>query len=1635
MKKVNRLIKKVWEKKKKVLKDFFSKFIIIAKHNKVSLGILGLIFLFIFIIGFTFTEINQTHKVMKQKDNFFIESIHPNSESLPHPIDKPLEIVFTHEIYDIDLLSRNIDIEPDAKFTVKVDLESPRKIIINPVDKFKTNTQYKVTILAGEYGPNLTLEENYEYYFLTQSDFSNSLTEDTIFWVDSLFNEKHTYRLYVSNFSYNKLGLAETPEEVHIKLHRTRNSEALRALEEFAYTISNTEENKDKMKDYVFKIDNDLAEEIYSTNIKVMPTDYGFVVKLDLPIEESGVYYAEASVSGKVVTTNFILINSYGLQSRTLKKDHFITAQSLRDSKVIPGAKINGYIFKEGKGLTKTVELETNSNGQVSFADDISHDLDVITSEFNGELTIDSVGNYPLGVSNVDIEGREYHNGLNAHFSSYLSPFNYKYNIITDRDVYKPGETIYYKVLGRYNQKGSWQIKKRNINIIGSYYGAEHVEVDFGSKVLNEFGVANGQYTIPENNENSYFFIWVEDPEFDYHFARKTVGVVDFEKPQYEISVELDKNAYKNGDNVNARIKAMQYDGTLVKNTKIKVNISTNPLSPYKKNDYKLCDKLKNNYVYYPEKDLEYVESKEIELDENGNVEVNFTVNDAVVNYLGEVSVTAILGDNYGSRSEGAGSAIFHSTEHYLATYMDQSHVESGKEAYLNTEIYTPNCEPIPNKTGAFKVTEYNYDRQDSTIVYEREFTTNNFGKAETPIILEKSGQHKIITSVPSFQNEIEDSTYLWIFNNNDLFQEYFNEGNTIAIDLNKEKYSVGETATATVYHPGLSGDLWVTINRNFMHENKIIRLDKYKSEIQFVIKDEYVPTANFEISLFSNNRYYHAEKEIKVETITKEVNIKIQPNKKIYKPGEKAVFKINTSNQGIPVKSNLAVAIVDKASLDIQTRGNFWGEISLMESFYNKNHRETLDSNSLEVVNYGIMQGRGSGGDEPRNHFTNTAYWNPEIITDSDGNATFTAEMPDNLTKWAVIAWAITEETKVGEETAFIQTATDLKIQTFIPEQITKGDTMEVYATVFNLTNQAQSFNIQIQPSNEFRLLNSNDSYPIDLPVGSQKKVSWTITALSESNNAKILIETKGGDAYDGIEKTINILDKTYYNFQSYSGIGGNSFRINNSGVRDQELIISVVDSIPKFLQKLSNVPINDESYVDTINTVIGHNIYYKNVKFLKGGKSTIDYLNKNIEKRLNQYLSQAKRTSDGGFWPRNDKSPYNAQPIETLKAYAALSHAVSIGFKNYQGNASSALSWLKANARSNDEKALVLMYETEFSQNGSKTEFSNLYSNRGSMNPLGLASLLISAQNLQLSTESKSIESMLISKMKTLNGTNYWEGVSIFNSENFIDPTNIGLYALAKSGNVEEAKKAALWIFNNYEDLNNHNSLFPIKPFIEKGFIELDRSLNQNSNWNITLNGKKVLSSSISAINSVTLKDLDDGDSEINIDSGGSDILVNIIYKERSKLNKNYNSTIVDKNVSLRDLNGNKIDSLKEGEYGFLNIEVNSKIITGFPDIRFLLPPGIEFIDNTLSNSKIPSEVLQSEYYKSKRIGDIQSVNGEIIFKNSVTYKLGNVEFIYPIRGRSAGSYTLGPVNSFLKNNPNIWDTSKEKTITVVK
>ncbi len=98
------------------------------------------------------------------------------------------------------------------------------------------------------------------------------------------------------------------------------------------------------------------------------------------------------------------------------------------------------------------------------------------------------------------------------------------------------------------------------------------------------------------------------------------------------------------------------------------------------------------------------------------------------------------------------------------------------------------------------------------------------------------------------------------------------------------------------------------------------------------------------------------------------------------------------------------------------------------------------------------------------RKNFNETAFFFPDLQTDSTGDIEFSFTMPEALTKWKLQTLAHTKDLAIGLSTKEIVTQKQLMVQPNAPRFFREGDRMEFSAKIVNLTDKELTGQAQLQ-------------------------------------------------------------------------------------------------------------------------------------------------------------------------------------------------------------------------------------------------------------------------------------------------------------------------------------------------------------------------------------------------------------------------------------------------------------------------------------------------------------------------------------------------------------------------------------------
>ena len=161
----------------------------------------------------------------------------------------------------------------------------------------------------------------------------------------------------------------------------------------------------------------------------------------------------------------------------------------------------------------------------------------------------------------------QYHYNYNRY-----TPEPYKFaEIFTDRAIYRPGQTVFFKAILLENDENQVPSILSNKNVEVNFKDANYQEISSLSLKSNEFGSVNGSFTIPLGKLNGNFTIEVGS-NIGIN-GQKNIQVEEYKRPTFEVKTNAITGEYKVNDQIKVTGSALTLAGTNVDGAIVKYKV------------------------------------------------------------------------------------------------------------------------------------------------------------------------------------------------------------------------------------------------------------------------------------------------------------------------------------------------------------------------------------------------------------------------------------------------------------------------------------------------------------------------------------------------------------------------------------------------------------------------------------------------------------------------------------------------------------------------------------------------------------------------------------------------------------------------------------------------------------------------------------------------------------------------------------------------------------------------------------------------------------------------------------------------------------------------------------------------------
>ncbi|MDP1917540.1 MAG: AgmX/PglI C-terminal domain-containing protein [Myxococcales bacterium] len=169
------------------------------------------------------------------------------------------------------------------------------------------------------------------------------------------------------------------------------------------------------------------------------------------------------------------------------------------------------------------------------------------------------------------------------------------------------------------------------------------------------------------------------------------------------------------------------------------------------------------------------------------------------------------------------------------------------------------------------------------------------------------------------------------------------------------------------------------------------------------------------------------------------------------------------------------------------------------------------------------------------RQHFPETLYVHPQLISDEKGVAELTVPLADSITAWRVSALASSADGKLGSMDAPLKVFQDFFVDLDVPVALVRGDEATVPIAIYNYLETSQDVRLEVEKAPWFELLGEAPK-KVTLAAGGVEGRSLRLRVL-EPGEHKLIVRADGASESDVVARELLVTEAGREDQVSVSG------------------------------------------------------------------------------------------------------------------------------------------------------------------------------------------------------------------------------------------------------------------------------------------------------------------------------------------------------------------------------------------------------------------------------------------------------------------------------------------------------------------
>jgi hypothetical protein len=164
-------------------------------------------------------------------------------------------------------------------------------------------------------------------------------------------------------------------------------------------------------------------------------------------------------------------------------------------------------------------------------------------------------------------------------------------------------------------------------------------------------------------------------------------------------------------------------------------------------------------------------------------------------------------------------------------------------------------------------------------------------------------------------------------------------------------------------------------------------------------------------------------------------------------------------------------------------------------------------------------------GYDGPRTDFRETIFWNGDVETNADGNATVSFPASDAITAFRATAEGVSAGGVPGGGSVTFQSKMPLTLDARLPLEVTSGDQIRLPVTLTNETDHGLDAELDARFGAAFQLTANPVTGKIHLDAGEKKSLFFPLKVIASEGNAEVALAMTTAGLKDQLDKKIRVV------------------------------------------------------------------------------------------------------------------------------------------------------------------------------------------------------------------------------------------------------------------------------------------------------------------------------------------------------------------------------------------------------------------------------------------------------------------------------------------------------------------------------